>query len=84
MERIIGSALDLSHWTSTHLKYGLKTLFLLFKILEIENVLGVLSPVPSTSLFLHNTEHMKMAWFVKGGGGGEAVKMFKQFSIKAH
>ena len=56
-------------------KYGLKTLFLLFNIKEIENVLlKCFHPPPLTKLILlhtvvvlHFTHHIKTAWMVTGG-----------------
>ena len=84
MEKIVGSALELSpkkDFLIGHVQiktYGLQTLFLLFNIKKIENVLEVLSPSPTvtklirlhTVVVLHCTR--QVACLIRGG---KVVKM---------
>ena len=62
-------------------KYGLKTLFLLFNILEIEkSFTKVLFPLDQTIPFAYNcsfTFHTSYKNGMIGHGGGDAVKMLK-------
>ena len=67
-------------WQVPIKKYGLKTLFLLF--IDFFFYWSAFTPVTKLNLLhivvaLHYTHHIKMAWFVRGGGG-EAVKMLKK------
>ena len=81
MEKIVGSALELSQWTSTDLEIWVEN----FAIQHIGNRKCFRSAFPRTKLILIFTLHRAYENGMigqRGGGGCQNVQ--KQFSIKAH